>query len=284
MNISIIGVGGLIGGSLAKKLHNLGNFRGEPLTVTAYNRTASKLETALKDGVVDIAAYDPKTALRNADLIILCLYPEANIRFIEDNAEYIKSGAVITDVTGIKTEITKRISAVLPDNIEFIGSHPMAGKEKTGYENSTAELFEATSYIITPTEQNKPETIDLIRALAESLGCGRVTVTTPREHDKMIAYTSQLTHVVAVALCDNPIAENAKGFGGGSLRDATRVADINASMWSELFISNKDELCKRIIELEDKLKNIRSLIENENRSELEDIMNRAANNKRSFLK
>ena len=179
--------------------------------------------------------------------------------------------------------MVKELEKILPPDVDFVGAHPMAGREVGGYKSSTDTLFNKASFIITPTKNNKPESVMLIRELAEYIGCEHVVTTTPKEHDEIIAYTSQLMHVVAVALCDNPMIERSRFFSAGSLRDCTRVAVINAEMWSELFCENKDSLVSRISEMQDSLEKIKQAVANEDRSELEDIMKHATSQKLKWL-
>lgn len=159
----------------------------------------------------------------------------------------------------------------------------MAGREVGGYKSSTDTLFDNASYIITPTPENKPENVALIRDMAKYIGCRTVMTTTPDEHDAIIAYTSQLMHVVAVALCDNPMIERSASFSAGSLRDCTRVAVINAQMWSELFVENKEHLSKRIQEMIDSLGKIKEAVESSDREKLEEIMTNATEQKLKWL-
>lgn len=277
MKIAIIGLG-LIGGSIARRLRGFHN-----CTVAAYNRTAETILLAKQDGAIDEGSSNPGEVMENADLIILCLYPQLNVDMVKDNLSHIKSGAVITDVSGVKGFMSEELSKILPDDIDFIGAHPMAGREVGGYQSSTDTLFNRASFLITPTKKNKPENIALVRELAEYIGCAHIVTTTPEEHDAIIAYTSQLMHVVAVALCDNPMIERSTFFSAGSLRDCTRVAIINAEMWSELFTENKDALCARIEEMQQSLEKIKNATANGDRAELERIMKHATEQKMKWL-
>ena len=277
MNITVVGLG-LIGGSVARRLHGFHN-----AYITGMDINERSLILAQRDGVIDKGTTDSKDAVTDADLIILCLYPKLNVDFVKENLKYIKSGAIITDVSGIKGYVIEEINKVLPDDIDFIGGHPMAGREVGGYESSTDTLFEKASYLITPTERNKPENIALIRELAEHIGCKHIVTTTAQEHDAIIAYTSQLMHVVAVALCDNPMIERSTFFSAGSLRDCTRVAVINEKMWSELFLENKEELANRISEMQNSLENIKVALNNNDRDKLEEIMRHATQQKVKWL-
>ncbi|MEE1223981.1 MAG: prephenate dehydrogenase/arogenate dehydrogenase family protein [Clostridia bacterium] len=277
MKIAIIGLG-LIGGSMARRLRGFHNCR-----ICAYNRTPETLLLARQDGVIDEGYSTPGEAMEDADLVIMCLYPKLNVDFIKENIDKIKPGAVITDVTGIKGYMVRELLGVLPENVDFIGGHPMAGREVGGYKSSTDTLFDNASYIITPTPENKSENIALVREMAKYIGCRTVMTTTPDEHDAIIAYTSQLMHVVAVALCDNPMIERSASFSAGSLRDCTRVAVINAQMWSELFAENKEHLSKRIDEMIHSLEKIKTAVDNADRDELEKIMEHATEQKLKWL-
>ena len=277
MKIAIIGLG-LIGGSIARRLRGFHN-----CTITAYNRTAETIMLAKHDGVIDEGSTDPGEVMENADLIILCLYPQLNIDMVKNNLSHIKSGAVITDVSGVKGFMVDEMSKILPDDIDFVGAHPMAGREISGYQSSTDTLFNKASFLITPTKNNKSESISLVRELAEYIGCKHVVTTTPEEHDAIIAYTSQLMHVVAVALCDNPMIERSTFFSAGSLRDCTRVAVINEKMWSELFVENKEQLVNRIHEMQDSLGKIADAVEKSDRNKLEEIMKHATSQKMKWL-
>ena len=278
MKIAIIGLG-LIGGSIARRLRG---FHGG-CTIAAYNRTPETLLLAKHDGAIDEGSSDAAEVFEGADLIILCLYPELNVKFIKENLQHIKSGAVITDVSGVKGYMVRELEQILPDDVDFVGAHPMAGREVGGYKSSTDTLFNKASFIITPTKKNKPESVALIRELAEYIGCRTVMTTTPENHDEIIAYTSQLMHVVAVALCDNPMIERSTHFSAGSLRDCTRVAVINAEMWSELFCENKNALANRIDEMQQSLEKIKQAVKNEDRQELEKIMKHATYQKMKWL-
>lgn len=277
MKIAIIGLG-LIGGSIARRLRGF-----HDCTIAAYNRTAETLLLAKQDGAIDEGFSDAGDAMDGADLIILCLYPQLNVDMVKNNLSRIKKGAVITDVSGVKGFMTDELTKILPDGVDFIGAHPMAGREVGGYKSSTDTLFNKASFLITPTKQNKPENVALIRELAEYIGCKHVVTTTPEEHDAVIAYTSQLMHVVAVALCDNPMIERSTFFSAGSLRDCTRVAIINAEMWSELFVENKDALAERIDEMQNSLEKIKNAVKNGDRDKLEEIMKHATSQKLKWL-
>lgn len=277
MNIAIVGLG-LIGGSIARRIRGFSDGR-----IFGINRSAQSLQLAMQDGVIDESFTEGGAFLEEVGLIILCLYPEANIEFIRKNAKYLKKGTVITDVSGVKGYMANQIKSLLPDGVAFVGGHPMAGREVGGYQSSTDTLFNGASFIITPTDSSSPSSVELIRSLAEYIGCAHVVTTTPEEHDEIIAYTSQLMHVMAVALCLNPMIERSTFFSAGSLRDCTRVAVINETMWSELFLENKNALSNRITEMQDNLELIKMALKNNDREKLMEIMKTATEKKRQWL-
>ncbi len=277
MNIAVIGLG-LIGGSIARRLKGFHSCR-----IFGCDTDSRTLLLAKADGAIDEGSCDGADAVQDADLIILCLYPKNNVDFIEKYKDSIKPGALITDVSGVKEFMVKNLLPLLPEGVDFVGAHPMAGREVGGYQSSTDTLFDGASFIITPTRKNRPENIALVRELAEYIGCTHVVTTSPREHDDIIAYTSQLMHVVAVALCDSPMIERSRFFSAGSLRDCTRVAVINEDMWSELFTENKDALSERIDEMCQSLERINSAVKSGDTEELKRIMRHSSSQKLKWL-
>lgn len=277
MNIFIIGLG-LIGGSLAKSLKGFKN-----ADIFGINRTRKYLDMAENEGVIKKGyTLDDTAALADADVIILCLYPAMNVEFIRKNKKYLKSGAVVTDVSGVKTFLQDELKSILPPDVDFIGGHPMAGREVTSYENSTDDLFKNASYIIVPSENSKPENIALIEDIARFVGAD-VIRTSADNHDEIIAYTSQLMHAAAVALCNIPTIEKSSGYSGGSMRDITRIANINETLWSELFLENAPALLKSIDNMQQSLSDIRTAIENNDEQKLKALMKSARDNKLKWM-
>lgn len=277
MIITIVGLG-LIGGSIARRLRGF-----HSCLIRGVDVDQETLVLAKKDHAIDEGYTAGADAVKDADLIILCLYPQRNVEFIRENRTFLKPGVLITDVSGVKEYVVNEITKIIPEGADFIGGHPMAGREVGGYQSATDTLFDNASYLITPLKNNKPENVALIREMAKYIGCRTVISTTPAEHDAVIAYTSQLMHVVAVALCDNPMIERSASFSAGSLRDCTRVAVINAKMWSELFCENKDALAERITEMQKSLEKIKTAVKNEDRKALEDIMTSSMEKKIKWL-
>ena len=277
MKTVIIGLG-LIGGSIARRLRG---FRDTQ--ILGIDQNTETIALALADGVIDEGFTDGGEAVGAADFIILCLYPAANVEFVRNYARLLKPGAVLTDVSGVKGFVLEELAGILPETVDFVGGHPMAGREVGGYQSSTDTLFENASYLITPAKKNKPESVALVREMASFIGCKHVVTTTPEEHDAVIAYTSQLMHVVAVALCNNPMLERSAFFSAGSLRDCTRVANINEVMWSELFLENKEQLIKRISEMQADLQDVADALQENDRKQLEEIMRHAKQQKMTWL-
>ena len=236
--VTIVGLG-LMGGSLAKALSRRGEYciRG----VECHVPTA---EAALRDGAVS-EIVSPEEGM-NADVIVLSLYPRETMDYIEKYATYVKKDALVTDMCGVKGCFGRRFSDMaFSHGFSFIGGHPMAGKERGGYENSSAELFNGASYIITPTDGMNWKNFVFLEAFLKAVGV-RVVVALPEEHDEIIAFTSQLPHVLAVAYMQDPLCSKHKGFSAGSYRDVSRVADINVPLWSQLMILNRFPLRDRL--------------------------------------
>lgn len=240
MKILIVGLG-LLGGSYAKKLKSLG------YRVSAITRSESSIEYALKNGIIDEGTTDiDPEMIGNADLAVFALYPHVFTQWLKDNQQYFKSGAVITDVTGVKSCIVYEIQDFLREDVEFIAAHPMAGKEVYGVENSDDKMFEKANYIVVPTSKNTAGAMELCRDLGWKLGFKDVSELSPEMHDEMIAYLSQLTHCIAVSLmCCNDF-RGLENYTGDSFRDLTRIASINDDMWSELFLLNRDTLLREM--------------------------------------
>lgn len=236
--ILIVGLG-LIGGSYAKALKRLGYH------VTAIETRRTAVDYALQNHIVD-DAYTTVIGdiVGSADAVIFALYPEVFKQWIADYQHYFKPGAMITDVTGVKSCIVYDIQNMLRDDVEFIASHPMAGKEVYGVENADDAIFRGANFIICPTESNTAKATHWIGSLGRILGFGRISVLSPEEHDEMIGYLSQLTHCIAVALMTCSDNEHLVDYTGDSFRDLTRIANINDLMWSELFMLNRESLLK----------------------------------------
>ncbi len=264
MNIVIAGLG-IIGGSFAKAIKKYTSHR-----VTGINRSKAPLEKALACGAID--EIGNVQSLGSADLLILGIYPAAAVEFIEKNGRYIKKGCIVTDTSGIKSAICPQMTALAEKyGFTFVGSHPMAGKEKNGFDVSTADLFKGASFIVVPCGAPK-KAVHTLTALALSIGFGSVRMTDPQEHDQMIAFTSQLPHVLACAYVLSPQCKNHNGFSAGSYRDVSRVANINAPLWAELFLENRQPLTSELDLLIQNIKAIREAINQEDKQTLTGLL------------
>ena len=261
MTIGIVGLG-LIGGSLAKALKASGNHR-----VLGYNRSENIIKDALAEGAIDEAL--ERDNLSQCDVVLISLYPDDAINYIEANGTFMKKGAIVMDCCGTKRKICASLEEAAAQNgFYFVGGHPMAGIEKSGFANSFSTLFKNASLILTPYENTPSHIIDTLIELSKEIGFGSVCVTTPEEHDRMIAYTSQLAHAVSCAYIDSPLAEKTRGFSAGSFRDMTRVARLNEQMWAQLFLENANELCGEIDAFCQRLQALRKTISSGDYDEL----------------
>ncbi len=278
VNILIVGLG-LIGGSYAKGLKRLG------FTVNAITKDEASVDYAIKNGIIDYGTtqIEPEI-IGEADLVIFALYPHIFTKWIKENQQYFKSGAVITDVTGVKGCIVEEIQNMLRKDVEYIAAHPMAGKEVYGVENSDDSIFKGANYIVVPTERNTPEAIELCRNLGEILGFKQVAELCVEEHDKMIAFLSQLTHCIAVSLmcCNN--SDGLEAYTGDSFRDLTRIARINDEMWSELFLSNREPLLKEMERFRETFDELYLKVKNGDREGMREMMRTSTERRKLFDK
>ncbi len=270
--ILVVGLG-LIGGSYAKALKG---FPDAEIYGVDLNKNVIKM--AEEDGIIVKGYTDADEILEDMDVVIICITPRLAIDFI--NTKKFKKGALVTDVCGVKGMMIKEIKN---SDIDYIGGHPMAGRECEGYENSSAEMFRGANYIIVTQESNRVENIQTLQDIIKYIGCLRITRTTSREHDVMIAYTSQLMHVVAATLCDNEILDRADGFSAGSLRDCTRVAKLNPEMWSELFVENSEALTEQIEVFTKSLEKIGEMIKNSDKEGIKDFLTVTCERKKRYL-
>ncbi len=238
--ILIVGLG-LLGGSYARALTEKG------YRVTAITKDKESIDYALREEIISAGSteVDPHL-IAEADIIVFALYPHIFKRWIKENGHLIKKGTILTDVTGVKCSIVYEIQSLLPEGVEFIAAHPMAGREVSGVENSTADIFRGANYIVVPTEKNTAEAIEICSDLGWTLGFADVSVLSPERHDEMIAFLSQLTHCIAVSLMCASDDPDLTRYTGDSFRDLTRIARINEDMWSELFLENKESLLQQM--------------------------------------
>ena len=276
--ILIVGLG-LLGGSYAKVLKRFG------FHISAITKEQSSIDYAMKEKLIDEGSIElDEKLIGEADLVIFALYPHVFIEWIEQNQHLLKSGALITDVTGVKRSIVYKIQDMLRPDVEFIAAHPMAGREVSGVENSTDKLFIGANYIVTPTEKNTLDAINTCMELGRLLGFSNVTTLSPEEHDEMIGFLSQLTHCIAITLMTCNDKEDMEKFTGDSFRDLTRIARINDLMWSELFVANKDALLEQMDLFMNKFNELKEMLASEDVDGMRKMMRHSTERRALFDK
>ena len=264
--ILIVGLG-LLGGSYAAALTDKG------YEVYAITKEQKSVDYALAHGMIKAGTTEiDKEMIAAADITVFALYPHVFVEWVKENGRYFKKGALITDVTGVKCAIVDEVQSLLPEGVEFIGAHPMAGREVYGVENSNPDMFKGANYIVTPTVKNTEYAVETCKELGNLLGFASVSVISPQKHDRMIAFLSQLTHCIAVALMTCNDDANLCRYTGDSFRDLTRIARINEDMWSELFMLNKDMLISEIKAFEGELEKLRRSMETDDIDTMKKMM------------
>lgn len=273
--ILVVGLG-LIGGSMALALQGF-----EDYEVVGVVRSQSTYERAVERKVAQRVTFDAASELPDADIVILAQDPAGIMGFLRVNRDQFKPGSLVLDVCGIKSAIMEAAEC-LPSDVDFIGCHPMAGKEVSGIAHAEGTLFRNTHFIITPGPRSTPEHLELIGRLAAHCKFRDVVNTSCQRHDEMIAYTSQLMHIIAVSVCDDPELLSCVGFEGGSFRDCTRVAALDVPLWTQLFTLNGEALTRTLIRLEDRLHAYRTAIETGDTEMLSAMLAAAAGRKRQM--
>ena len=277
-NILIVGLG-LIGGSYAMALKSKG-FR-----VSAIDCNQDSINYGLENKIIDFGStYVNADLIDKADLIIFTLYPNVFINWVKENGHLINSKTVVTDVTGVKGGIVETVQNLLPKGVEFISAHPMAGKELSGVQNSSAEIFKNANYIVVPTSINTEENIQMCESLGEILGFSKISRLSVEEHDEMIGFLSQLTHCIAVSLMTCNDSEHLVKYTGDSFRDLTRIAKINENMWTELFLLNKDALLQQMDVFINEFVEFRNLLKNEDSVKIKEKMKLSTQRRKYFDK
>lgn len=276
-SIAIVGLG-LIGGSIAEALTAAkGKSDFKVSKIYGIDTSEDNVKKALNLGIIDEGFVQSETALRKADIVIISIYPGSILNYVKKNIYNFKKGSVITDTCGIKGNLIKDILDVLPEEIDFVGGHPMAGKEKQGIDMADKDIFNKANFIITPVKENKLASINIVKAMAKAIGCKSIISIPPELHDEVIAYTSQMPHIMAVSLVNSNNKElDLSNFIGGSYKDATRVAAINSELWSELLLSNSENIVKCIENFERSLNDIKEAIEEKDREKLISLLKTSA--------
>lgn len=276
--ILIVGLG-VIGGGYAEALTKKG------YRISAITKNQSDIDYAIERGMIAYGTTEVEESLvREAELIVFALYPTVFFKWIEEYQHLFTPGTVITDVTGVKTSVVYHVQSILRKDVEFIAAHPMAGRERSGVEFADPSVFIGANYIVTPTEKNTPEAILLAKRLGEELGFARISELTPEKHDEMIAFLSQLTHVIAVTLMTSNNSPDMEKYTGDSFRDLTRIAKINDAMWSELFLANKDALIGMMDSFIDEFKLFRSMLDEGDREGMRQKMRESTKRRTLFDK
>lgn len=274
--ILIVGLG-LIGGSYAEALSSVG------YEVGAIDCNADSIAFALEKGWISSGRADTDGEyIGKFDLIVFALYPHIFIDWIKQNQWFIRSGALLTDVTGVKCSVVYEVQKLLRSDLEFIGAHPMAGREVSGVRNAKKEIFTDANYIVTPTESNTLEAIAACKALGRAIGFKNISTLTPEKHDEIVGFLSHLTHCIAVALMISKESEHMCEYTGDSFRDLTRIAKINDVMWSELFMLNKTELLAQMKLFEAAFDRLRISIEQDDTDALREMMRLSAKRREYF--
>lgn len=259
--LAVVGLG-LIGGSMAMNLRGF-----EDYEVLGVDVSQPTLRFALENHVADRVTEDARKAVAQADVTFLCLHPQGIVNFLQEYRDCFKPGALVTDVCGIKTAIVEAAKQ-LPTQVEFIGGHPMAGTEFSGIQNALKHMFRGAHYIITPDEHSSPDKVALLERMAAYMGCVDVVKTTPGQHDAIIAYTSQMMHIIAVSVCDDPQLFEFMGFEGDSFRGCTRVAALDVPLWTQLFSMNAEALDRALEQLEENIRSYRQTLQSGDREAL----------------
>jgi len=273
MKYFIVGLG-LIGASYAEGLRLKGH------QIYAYNRSKDKVKKAIDEGIV--LADNDIDKISICDVIILSLYPKHNIEFIKKYSYLFKEGQMITDVSGTKVWMMDEIVKILPSYVSYTSHHPMAGKEVSGYDAKDYKIFNGANFVIVPSKKTGKKDVEVLTQIAHDLYFGKILNVDAHTHDQLIAFTSQLTHVLAVALVNTDIYKETKNATGDSYRDLTRIAKINETMWTELFLENKDALLGVIRNFQNELQHMKALIINDEKEALKAYMKKAKEKRVSF--
>ena len=277
-NILIVGLG-LLGGSYAKALTKKG------YKVHAIDKNEDSIEYAKNEKIiVSGTTKEDKDLIKTADLVVFALYPHVFLEWAQRNKNNFKDGAILTDVTGVKESVVYKIQDLLPDNVEFISAHPMAGRELSGVRNADPKIFKNANYIVVPTNKNTKNAIKTCEKLGKELGFEKISTLSPKDHDEMIAFLSQLTHCIAVALMCSNDSENLSKYTGDSFRDLTRIAKINAEMWSELFLLNKTQLLSQMDAFKETFDKLYDTIKNDDRTQMREMMKLSTTRRATFDK
>ncbi len=274
LTFAIIGLG-LIGGSYALALRRLG-----VKSILGYNRSPCVSLEALSCGMIDVALHDNDARLKEADVIVMAIYPEAIVSFLQTHQSLLKSDVLITDAAGIKNDLGEKVQAILQAQQEFISGHPMAGRQGKGLALADEKLFDGANYIVVKNSFNSTNALNWLHAFARAIGFANTIEVTPQEHDQIIAYTSDLTHITAAALINSTSFDDKTAFfTAGSFRDATRVADINPDLWTELLMANRGKITLEVDRYINELKRFNNALESADDEAIRSMLQQARSRK-----
>ena len=277
MKIGIIGLG-LIGGTIAKCLN-------KKHSISAYDISEDTLKYALDNSIIHNGYYDLKSFLNDNKIVFLCLYPDKIIDFFNTNFNLISTGTVFIEISGVKESIISELEKYIKSDIDIVFTHPVAGSEKVGVKFADDNIFKNANYVITPVVENADTNLDLAEKLAKDMGFSNISRITPKEHDSIIAYTSQLAHIISLSLINSIDTElDTKKFIGDSFRDLTRISEINEVLWNELFLANKDNLVEKIRKFKEKLDEFEDAISRNDQKRLKKLMIEAKAIKKNISK
>lgn len=274
----IVGLG-LIGGSYAKGLKKAGYYVG------AIDIDKKAIEYALDNNIIDSGSSKlEEQYIKSFDIVIFALYPNIFIKWIKDNQHLLKEHALITDVTGVKKVVVEETQNILRNDLEFVPSHPMAGREISGIQNADESIFKNANYLVVPNQKNTKESIETVKEIGHILGFKNINTLSVDEHDQMIAFLSQLTHCIAISLMTCNDNDDLAKYTGDSFRDLTRIANINECLWSELFLSNKKALLEEIDLFEKELNKLKDAIKKDDSETIKEMMKLSTERRKKFDK
>lgn len=265
--VTIVGLG-LIGGSIALGLV------GKVAEVRGIDVSDEILASARKRQMADVLSTSPEETIPYSDVVIVALYPKMTEQFILKHRNLFTPGTIVIDVSSIKSRIVSKLQNQMPRGVEFLGTHPMAGREGRGIDKAREEMFLGSYYLLTPTEKNSERAVKLLHSLMELLGVRKIVSLSPGEHDALVSYTSQMPHVLA-SLLMNGFTESSKFLIGGSFKDATRVASINEDLWTELFIENKEHLLHEMEQFEKRWYTLKKAVSQGDEKQIYQILKQA---------
>jgi prephenate dehydrogenase len=278
MNITVVGLG-MEGGSYAIALRNY----LKPNKLWGVDKNSDVIKAAEYLSVIDEGFTNPSFPLKNSDIVILCIYPKQIAAFIEEHNNLFKKGCVVTDVAGVKKNMIEKVEKFIRDDIDYVPGHPMAGNEYKGFLYADKDIFKNTTYLILPREVNSKKSIETVELLAKKIGSSKVYKTDPVTHDEMIAYASQLIHVVAAAIVNNEnYSEDIDIFSGGSFKSATRVANINSDLWTDAFFENKENLVKELEHFKDNIEEFINALKNNDEAKIYNLLELSHKKKNEF--